>query len=161
MCLNNYGIQNCPCAFVVDCSCLNKKIFKRTETSKYREDSEGDYRHFSKFRKAKNDSLRSMPSTCPQWWIQPLKRPLPPSADRRSAANRMIFQSIHAKKNDSLRRQSSDFSFEKLYRDCMRSLEHIEPFERIELSFTTPSFILSYNSTHVTFSFEVRNKTIF
>jgi hypothetical protein len=76
-------------------------------------------------------------------------------AATRSAANRMIFQSIHAKKNDSLRRQSSDFSFEKLYRDCMRT------FERIELYFTTPSFILSYNSTRVTFSFEVRNKTIF
>ncbi len=54
-------------------------------------------------------------------------------AATRSAANRMIFQSIHAKKNDSLRRQSSDFSFEKLYRDSMRSIERIERIERIEL----------------------------
>jgi hypothetical protein len=29
----------------------------------------------------------------------------------------VIFQSIHEMKNDSLRRQSSDFSQEKLYRD--------------------------------------------
>jgi NADH pyrophosphatase NudC (nudix superfamily) len=54
-----------------------KWFFSLTETLKNGESSVGDHRHFSEFRRVKNDSIR---------------------------------------------RQSSDFSLEKLYRDWMRSL---------------------------------------